>query len=299
MASGRDTYRDVITWGSTLDYEPPEISRKAKLLFQRAKTNLSLNVAMYKLTLIKPKNSTTSTSDRKALETSLQRTSGVSPKIFGTGLRELRQILGTTGVENASPARKSSPSKTKKALMEGSSTSPAKVGVGARKKNAVHQSDSSAFRDTLMAATTPLKRPASTLLADDDDEDNINDPIRSSPTAKRRVRQRPNAPTPGIVEEDLSGRTPRQTDHLSVETSSVQTIRNTPLALPIHRPIKPMSIFNAHPILNPAKPNSNPIQLINFSDWNWKNKLFDDQWSLDDIREWERWNQKSLESSLT
>jgi hypothetical protein len=42
MANERNSLRDLITWGSTLDYEPSEISRRAKVLFQKAKTNLSL-----------------------------------------------------------------------------------------------------------------------------------------------------------------------------------------------------------------------------------------------------------------
>lgn len=42
MANERNTYRELVTWGSTLDFEPTEVSRRAKQVFQRAKNKLSL-----------------------------------------------------------------------------------------------------------------------------------------------------------------------------------------------------------------------------------------------------------------
>ncbi|KAA1074794.1 hypothetical protein PGT21_020786 [Puccinia graminis f. sp. tritici] len=327
MANERNSYRDLITWGSTLDYEPSEISRRAKLLFQKAKTNLSLErghgiagingndraLACLCLCLVKLSNLTT-TADRKALETSLQRTSGVSARIFSGGLRDLPRILevrsgGTSA--SASPRRKASPTKgvtlqssSRKAREEGSAK-PVASGSGRKKEGGVVRSS----RETLMAANTPLKRPASALVVDQDEDDDAL--LRSSPTAKRRSRRtdESSGPPPVLVQPvqtiDLSPgsatRTPRpQNLHnplLLEPTTSVRTIRKTPLALPIHRPHKPMSIFHSHPLLNPSKPT--PSLPVNFSDWNWKSNLFHANWSLDDILEWERWNQKALESSLS
>ncbi|KAA1134977.1 hypothetical protein PGTUg99_018872 [Puccinia graminis f. sp. tritici] len=361
MANERNSYRDLITWGSTLDYEPSEISRRAKLLFQKAKTNLSLErghgiagingndraLACLCLCLVKSGHplslsphvlvafialrrqcfsfsygtfekkrlsNVTTTADRKALETSLQRTSGVSARIFSGGLRDLPRILevrsgGTSA--SASPRRKASPTKgvtlqssSRKAREEGSAK-PVASGSGRKKEAGVVRSS----RETLMAANTPLKRPASALVVDQDEDDDAL--LRSSPTAKRRSRRtdESSGPPPVLVQPvqtiDLSPgsatRTPRpQNLHnplLLEPTTSVRTIRKTPLALPIHRPHKPMSIFHSHPLLNPSKPT--PSLPVNFSDWNWKSNLFHANWSLDDILEWERWNQKALESSLS
>ncbi|EFP89762.1 uncharacterized protein PGTG_15418 [Puccinia graminis f. sp. tritici CRL 75-36-700-3] len=323
MANERNSYRDLITWGSTLDYEPsrsrageaavPEGQdepvartrpRDRRDQWQRQGLGLSLSLSP----------------DRKALETSLQRTSGVSARIFSGGLRDLPRILevrsgGTSS--SASPRRKASaskgerakgvglPSSSRKAREEGSAKPVASGSVRKKEAGVVRSS-----RETLMnAANTPLKRPASALVVDQDEDDDVL--LRSSPTAKRRSRRtdESSGPPPVLVQPvqtiDLSPgsatRTPRpQNLHnplLLEPTTSVRTIRKTPLALPIHRPHKPMSIFHSHPLLNPSKPT--PTLPVNFSDWNWKSNLFHANWSLDDILEWERWNQKALESSLS
>ncbi|KAA1080814.1 hypothetical protein PGT21_022238 [Puccinia graminis f. sp. tritici] len=279
-------------------------------------TSLSLSLSLPGLLRL---SNLTTTADRKALETSLQRTSGVSARIFSGGLRDLPRILevrsgGTSA--SASPRRKASaskgerakgvglPSSSRKAREEGSAK-PVASGSGRKKEAGVVRSS----RETLMnAANTPLKRPASALVVDQDEDDDAL--LRSSPTAKRRSRRtdESSAPPPVLVQpvtinvpQGSAARTPRQQNlHnplLLEPTTSVRTIRKTPLALPIHRPHKPMSIFHSHPLLNPSKPA--PSLPVNFSDWNWKSNLFQANWSLDDILEWERWNQKALESSLS
>ncbi|OAV92988.1 hypothetical protein PTTG_11970 [Puccinia triticina 1-1 BBBD Race 1] len=251
MAGERNSYRDLIAWGSTLEYETPEISRRAKQLYQRAKTNLSAErghgitgingndraLACLCLCIIKLPNTNT-VAERKAIETSLQRTSGVSTKIFSTGLRELPRILGTTTggrSANASPTRKASPSKAK-AVLQGSSRvrdEGGKALVG-RKTEGKDRPAGRGTRETLMAAGTSLKRPASSLLADEEE-----DGVRSSPTAKRRKARldQEEAPVPVVIVPVAPGsavRTPRQGDPILPEPSSVRTLRKTPLALPIH-----------------------------------------------------------------
>ncbi|KAH9817886.1 hypothetical protein DFH28DRAFT_961090 [Melampsora americana] len=100
----RLTARERMTWDNLLDLEPIEISRQAKTLFQKAQTKLSIGsghvitgisgndraLACLCLLLVKSRLSPT---EKKEIETALQRRSGVAPKLFSNAAKQLSSVL--------------------------------------------------------------------------------------------------------------------------------------------------------------------------------------------------------------
>lgn len=302
MVLPRSSSRDLMTWGSTLEFEPEEVSRRAKAIFQRAKSTLSVESgrgiagisgndrALACLCLCIVKLPTLALSDRKALETSLQRTSGVKPRVFSNALKELPLILEITSQK---PSPYPNHSNTNSQSLQTAPVGEKNILKRSPTKAYGHSGDDGQMRSSLIKSS-PLKRVASSL------PDSESDECLMTPTNKKRIRTidveaQPSSSKISSANSILASnsRTPRSTrmDELS---GIGRTITKTPLNLPIQRPPKPMCIFQSHPIFNPRK---SPCRL-NFSDWNWKSKLFRHEWSLDDIREWQKWNQKSIENSL-
>ncbi|KNZ50549.1 hypothetical protein VP01_435g7 [Puccinia sorghi] len=286
MANERNTYRELVTWGSTLDFEPTEVSRRAKQVFQRAKNKLSLErghqivgvngndraLACLCLCLVKcallfflfplELPTATSTADRKAIETSLQRTSGVSARVFSGGLKELPRILedGRAATTSTSASTTTTPTRARPG------TTPSR----AKKEEKTRSSDHHLHhrQSLLVDANTPRKPtldPQEPLL---------------SPSRKRPHNQL---------------NTPIQTSASNHHKKIRSTISKTPLLLPINKPPKPMSIFASIPVFNPNSPSSSNI---NFSDWNWKSTLFHNHWSLQHVQDWQQWNQTAVDKSL-
>ncbi|PLW10434.1 hypothetical protein PCANC_18547 [Puccinia coronata f. sp. avenae] len=292
---------------------PSEISRRAKQIYARAKSKLAVErghgipgihgndraLACLCLCLVKLSN-LSSPSERKDIEITLQRTSGVTQRIFTGGLKDLARILETSG-HNSNSGKKKKPT----TACAGASTSgPSKEGGSPSKKkkkkektaaengqqekytgqvgdDEVQQQEklASDTRTSLLlpasaaAARTPHKRPISAILeeeeeqADDDDDDDDDD--AATPKRKTAGRGGPLSPE---------------------------------LRLPAHPtiPPKPMSIFHSVPVFHPNKNMTTSSRMsVNFSDWNWKLDLCNDQWSPTDVREWFAWNQTCLDKSLS
>ncbi|MBW0543800.1 hypothetical protein O181_083515 [Austropuccinia psidii MF-1] len=291
MAS-RGSVRDVMTWGSILGLESDDVARRARNTFQRAKQKLSVESghgivgingndrALACLSLCLVKISAIGSSERKALETSLQRASGVSPRIFSNAIKTLSSLLGTASGSNSpvksSPARANKSASIEKSLINDTPT---------KRKRTINSLEVSPVKHSALKPS-PLKRLAHTA-SDSEDE------ILLSPTGKKRIRT--SGPQEWLaMTEDHNSHTPRAAKLSQSNQNSARTIKKTPLNLPIQRPPKPMCIFQSQPISR-----SRSHYPVNFSDWNWKLNLFKKEWSSHDIHEWEKWRQKSIESSLS
>ncbi|KAG0146669.1 hypothetical protein CROQUDRAFT_77412 [Cronartium quercuum f. sp. fusiforme G11] len=120
--SGRVSMRESLTWGSLLDYESTDVARQARDAFQKAQTKLAAGSghviagitgndrALACLCVFLTKSRLAPT-ERRAAETSLQRQSGVAPRIFSNAAKQLNALLtDTTGKarRKREPAAKSS-----------------------------------------------------------------------------------------------------------------------------------------------------------------------------------------------
>lgn len=339
----RSSFRDLLTWGTTLDYEPSEISRRAKQIYARAKTKLAVErghgipgihgndraLACLCLCLVKLSN-LSSPSERKNIEITLQRTSGVMPRIFTGGLKDLARILETSGHHSNSGKKKKaatgcagastsgaskegvSPSKKKKKEKENmaendqqeKNTGQVDDDDGEVQQQDKHPSDT---RTSLLlpAARTPHKRPISAIL-EEEEEEQADEEGEEAATPKRKKGARGGPPS---VLLSHTRRALSPASHAPEGGRVVRVLDTKPeLRLPAHPsiPPKPMSIFHSLPVFNPNKnmttissSSSSNSRSVNFSDWNWKLDLCNLHWSPTDVREWFDWNQTCLDKSLS
>lgn len=329
------SFRELLTWGTTLEREPSEISRRAKQIYARAKSKLAVErghgipgihgndraLACLCLCLVKLSN-LSSPSERKDIEITLQRTSGVTQRIFTGGLKDLARILETSG-HNSNSGKKKKPA----TACAGASTSgPSKEGGSPSKKrkkektsaengqqekytaqvgdDEVQQQEKlpSDTRTSLLlpasaaAARTPHKRPISAILEEEEEQADDDDDA-ATPKRKTAGRGGPLSVPPSYGRRALSP-APQGPDGGRVRVLDAKP----ELRLPAHPtiPPKPMSIFHSVPVFNPNKNMTTSSRMsVNFSDWNWKLDLCNDQWSPTDVREWFAWNQTCLDKSLS
>ncbi|KAI8448354.1 hypothetical protein BY996DRAFT_6490317 [Phakopsora pachyrhizi] len=277
--------RDLMAWGSILDHEPTESANRVKNLFLRARSKISgASLYLSAFGQVQFKNSRLTlqlgSDEKRRLESSLQRKSGVSPKIFSSGFKDLSIILKVKG-SNSNVASNDSPTKTKSLTPSRSNLS--QVGTPTRRTGSTSKSRADKLRSTVEGQSeqgvsrNKRKRDLESL--------SVSEKINSSSKkledeAQDKGGQREDDDDDHLVNLSPSNKRKRVKDRQSFEPSKLlakrlatdrQMFKVPVLNLPIKNPTQPICIFQSKPILNPTK-NCNDKGLLNFCDWNWKRK---------------------------